>query len=171
MKNLSWKFLITFFFAVSFAGINARCVINTKTTTIIIVRHAEKATTEGKDPELTTEGKQRAERLSASFPGVSPDAFYSTDYIRTKHTLEPWAKQTSKEIQSYDATKQPEFAESLLKQPGKTIVIAGHSNTVCRLVNLLLNEEKYKDLADSEYDKIFVVTIENNKKTVKVLSY
>jgi 2,3-bisphosphoglycerate-dependent phosphoglycerate mutase len=59
----------------------------------------------------------------------------------------------------------------LLKQAGKTIVVAGHSNTIPGLVNLLLHDNKFKNLDDNEYDKIFVVTVENDKASVKVLTY
>jgi len=169
MKIPLLKLFILVFFAG--AGINAKSVTTKKATTIILVRHAEKATTGGNNPELSAEGKQRAERLRASFPGVEPDGFYSTTYIRTQQTLAPWAKQTSKEIEFYDAAKQREFAELLLKQTGKTIVVAGHSNTIPGLVNLLLKEEKFQNLADNEYDKIFVVTIVNNKPAIKVMTY
>jgi broad specificity phosphatase PhoE len=171
MKNLSLKIFIVLFFAGSLVGIDAKCVAQKKATTIILVRHAEKATTGGDNPELSAEGKKRADRLQASFPNVTPDAFYSTAYIRTQQTLAPWSKQASKEIITYDASKQPEFADSLLKQMGKTIVVVGHSNTVPVLVNLLLNQEKFQNLADNEYDKLFVVTINKNKRKVKVLTF
>lgn len=128
-------------------------------TKIILVRHAEKDTMGGSNPGLTADGVNRAERLSQSFPGISPDEFYSTNYIRTVATVTPWAKIAGKKVQLYDAKSQTAFA-TLLKQPlGKTIVIAGHSNTVPPLVNLLLGQEKYSLLKDNEYDKIFVITI------------
>jgi broad specificity phosphatase PhoE len=140
-------------------------------TTIIVVRHAEKDPAGGNDPALSAEGTARAERLSASFPGVVPDSFYSTNYIRTKSTLAPWATQVQKSIQMYDANALPQFAELLKKQPGKTIVVAGHSNTVPPLVNYLIGENKYSNLQDSEYDKIFVVTLQDGKGSAVVKTY
>jgi broad specificity phosphatase PhoE len=145
MKKFLMKLCIVLFFAGSLVGIDAKCVAQKKTTTIILVRHAEKATTGGDNPELSAEGTKRADRLQVSFPNVKPDAFYSTAYLRTQHTLAPWAKQALKEIITYDAAKQPEFADSLLKQTGKTIVVVGHSNTVPGLVNLLLDQEKFQN--------------------------
>ncbi len=50
-------------------------------TTIILLRHAEKDT--GDNPPLSTAGEKRAERLPALFPGIMPDAFYSTPFTRT----------------------------------------------------------------------------------------
>jgi 2,3-bisphosphoglycerate-dependent phosphoglycerate mutase len=139
-------------------------------TTIIVVRHAEKDTI-GNDPELSVVGKQRAERLPKSFPGITPDAFYSTNYIRTKATLAPWAATGQKTIELYYPSKLPELAEMLRQQKGKTIVVSGHSNTVPPLVNLLISEEKYDNLKDDEYDKIFVVTIKNNNANSTVKTF
>lgn len=142
------------------------------TTTIIILRHAEKDTAAGgDDPILTVAGTEKAERLSAIFDKVVPDAFYSTDYTRTRETLTPWAKQASREIQIYDPANLPDFADMLMKQKGKTIVVAGHSNTVPVLVNLLIRDEKYRALADTEYSKIFVVTIKNGKSKEKIITW
>jgi hypothetical protein len=46
----------------------------------------------------------------------------------------------------------------------KRIIIVGHSNTTPALVNLLVKQDKYKTLAESEYDKIWVVKIKKNKR-------
>ena len=140
-------------------------------TTIILVRHAEKASTGGQDPELTDDGRARAEKLTTVFPGIKPDVFYSTNFKRTKNTLQPWAKFAGREIQLYEANEASDFAKKLLQEQGKTIVIAGHSNTIPPLVNLLVGEEKYKNLEDSEYDKIFVVTVEHGKVSERVMVY
>ena len=114
---------------------------------------------------------QRAERLSASFPSVIPDAFYSTDYVRTMATVSPWAKQAGKEVQLYDSKALPDFADMLKQRKGKTIVVAGHSNTVPQLVNLLIGKEKYNQLADNEYSKIFVVKVKRNRVKETIITY
>ena len=114
-----------------------------ETTTLILVRHAEKDT--GDNPSLSLLGKQRAEKLPSLFPNAKPDEFYSTAYNRTVQTLEPWANARGKTIQTYDAGNQADFASRLKTQKGKTIVVAGHSNTIPTLANLLLNTSKYSD--------------------------
>ena len=139
--------------------------------TIIIVRHAEKEITGGNDPALSAAGKLRAKKLASIFPGVLPDSFYATNYIRTISTLFPWATTVHKNIIVYDAARLPEFAEVLKKQKGKTIVVAGHTNTVPPLVNLLLGTQKFEQLKDDEYDKIFIVTIVNGIAKVEVKIY
>ena len=141
-------------------------------TTIILLRHAEKDTIGGNDPILSAAGKTRAEKLITVFKAVKVDEMYSTPYVRTMETLKPWAQQAKLEIKSYDARNLKGFAEQLKLMKGKTVVIAGHSNTTPMLVNLLLGAEKYKALDDSVYSKIWVLTIkEDGTVTEKVIEY
>jgi hypothetical protein len=44
----------------------------------------------------------------------------------------------------------------------KRIVVVGHSNTTPALANLLIRQEKYKVLDESEYDKIWIIKIKKN---------
>jgi 2,3-bisphosphoglycerate-dependent phosphoglycerate mutase len=169
MKTAYLALLFTFVFI----GINkAEGQKKSKVTTVILLRHAEKEITEGNDnPPLSAAGIERSQRLPALFPNVVPDAFYSTPFIRTEQTLKPWASSANKEIQVYDAGKLLEFAEKLLSEKGKTIVVVGHSNTIPPLVNLLIHHEKYRQLPDNEYGTIYVVTIKNGSAKEKVIKY
>lgn len=143
---------------------------NNSATTLIILRHAEKDTV-GEDPKLSAKGLQRAARLSAVFPDIHPDKFYSTNFIRTRETLAPWAKATGKEIEMYRTDNLPAFADKLKSEKGKTIVVAGHSNTVPPLVNFILAKEKYTNLTDTEYSKIFVLTIKDARVDDRVVVF
>jgi broad specificity phosphatase PhoE len=152
-------------------GVKVKAQKEGNVTTIILVRHAEKETTTGNDPALTIAGKTRAQKLATMFPNARPDEMYSTPYIRTRETLTPWSKASGVAIADYNPADQPEFADELKKKKGKTIVIAGHSNTIPALVNLLLDADKYKTLDDSVYNKIFVITIKKGKAKSKVIEY
>ena len=63
------------------------------------------------------------------------------------------------------------FAEQLLKETDKTIVIAGHSNTTPALTNFLIKKNTYPALDESVYNKIFIVTVNNNNTHVEVIEY
>jgi broad specificity phosphatase PhoE len=54
---------------------------------------------------------------------------------------------------------------------GKTILVVGHSNTIPALVNLLIGSAKYANLADTEYDKIWILRFENGKYTETQFQY
>jgi len=78
---------------------------------------------------------------------------------------------TGKEIQVYDHRNLKGFAEELLKMQGKTVVVAGHSNSTPMLVNLLLKENKYQNLDESVYDTYWVVTVTDGKAEAKIMKY
>jgi 2,3-bisphosphoglycerate-dependent phosphoglycerate mutase len=143
--------------------------VKAQTSTYILVRHAEKEA--GQDPALTPAGELRAQKLLEVLKDYSPDAIYSSNYLRTRSTVTPLAKKFGKEIQFYNPGKQAEFAAQLLAQKGKTIVVAGHSNTVPALANLLLQQTTYADLDDSVYNQFWIVTVTDGKATAKVVTY
>jgi glyoxylase-like metal-dependent hydrolase (beta-lactamase superfamily II) len=70
--------------------------------TIILVRHAEKVDA-SQDPELSPEGRQRAERLMRIVKKYRPGAIYSTDFKRTRDTAAPMAARRKLRIETYDA--------------------------------------------------------------------
>lgn len=142
----------------------------TSTTTIILVRHAEKADRSA-NPALSAVGIERAKRLHEVLKEYKTDAFYSTNYLRTMQTLEPWAEKSGQTIKHYNP-RQPDSLVALLKnETGKTVVVAGHSNTIPALVNKLIGQQKYEDLADTEYGKIFIVRIEDELANVELRNY
>jgi hypothetical protein len=54
---------------------------------------------------------------------------------------------------------------------GKTVVVAGHSNSTPMLVNLLLKENKYPNLDESVYDTYWIVTVTDGKAEAKIMKY
>ncbi|MBX2930498.1 MAG: histidine phosphatase family protein [Chitinophagaceae bacterium] len=147
-------------------------------TTYILIRHAEKdttandATTMYANPPLSKQGMERAENLVTALKNYSIDDIYATNFIRTQQTVTPLAKKYRKEIISYDYKKLSAFADELLLQNNKTIVIAGHNTTTPALVNLLIKQQKFTALPESVYNKIFIVSIAANKEaTVQVVEY
>lgn len=136
-------------------------VLNKDAATLIFVRHAEKADDGTRNPPLTKEGEARAVRimkmLKKAYTRV--DAVYSTPYKRTELTAEPTAKEFGVEVQKYDPRAPNVFVKSLVKDhPGEVVLIVGHSNTTPFLVNLVLGQDKFKQLDESAYNEVFVVT-------------
>lgn len=160
--------LITLFISASTFAQNA---------TYILIRHAEKdttakgSTTMQANPQLSSMGQERAKRLITALHEYSLDEIYSTNFIRTKSTALPIAEVSKKEIQLYDHKNLKAFADNLLLQNNKTILVVGHNTTTPGLANLLLKESKYSSLDESVYNKIFIVTIQNNIASCKVLEY
>jgi broad specificity phosphatase PhoE len=134
------------------------------TTRLMFIRHAEKIQYSGMDPGLTEEGIARAENWAAFFERSGVDAIYSTKTKRTLSTAAPISEATGLDIIVYDA-RSVDINKIALVNAGKTIVIVGHSNTIPKMVNTLLGEEKYELIDDNQYGNLYVVTVENGKAT------
>ncbi|WP_323756048.1 phosphoglycerate mutase family protein [Roseivirga sp.] len=170
MKN----FLFVALFSFCFLGCTPQPaeVVEVPSTTFILVRHAEKGTDDPRNPSLNEEGILRAEKLLNMLSSAEVGAIYSSPYKRTRETVAPLASQLGLEIQEYNPSENTFADEALKSYQGKTILVSGHSNTVPGLANYLLGEDKFKQLDESEYSKIFIVTVDTvGKARVMVLNY
>jgi len=168
------KFKAFIFCVLIFANLN----VFGQNTTFILVRHAEKdisPTASKSDPELTAEGKQRAERLSALVKDCRPTYIFSTTYKRTIATASPTAQSIVPnyrlQMQFYDFDELEAFAAQLLQIKARCVLVVGHNSTTPALANLLIKQEKYKPLGDNEYNKAFFVSVKGGKTEDKVVEY
>jgi phosphohistidine phosphatase SixA len=138
-----------------------------KKVTVILLRHAEKdisATADKVDPNLSPEGRLRAERLVKEIKKYKPDVIYSSNFQRTRLTATPLAEKRKVSIEIYDHKKLDELAALIMNGKGKRIVVVGHNTTTPGLANLLIKQDKYKALDESEYGKIWVIKIRKYKR-------
>lgn len=141
---------------------------NDYNATFYLIRHAEKDRTNPQDPDptLTIDGMMRAKRWAVYFEPIKLDEIYITKYIRTKQTISLIAQQKQLTPKRYDPNKL--YSEAFLKETnGKTVLIAGHSNTTPMLVNQLIGEEKYQEMDDADNATLFKVTINGTEKKVE----
>lgn len=141
------------------------------TTTLILVRHAEKADDGTSDPGLTIIGQERAQRLASMLAPSGVDAVYSTPYQRTRFTGQPLAELMKLELKEYDPRDQDFIATLAKDHPGETVLIVGHSNTVPMMVNKLIGEQRYEQLDEKEYDKLFIVDVVFGNGKALILSF
>lgn len=131
-------------------------------TIIYLVRHAEKDISDpaNQDPDLTPAGIARAEALRTLLASEEVAGLYATKYLRTKNTLKPIAESASLEVKEYNAHDFSGLGNSILEQhKGKTVVVAGHSNTILPLIEALGAKRPVPDISDSQYDYLFKVVI------------
>jgi len=163
-SNLLFSILILLCFA-------CNSQVEAQTKTIFLVRHAEKADDGSRDPDLNEAGKVRAENLATILSTANVDFVYSTDYKRTRQTGIPLAKQIGKEIITYDP-RDGSALDKIIEESGTSrILIVGHSNTIPGLVNQLIQEEKYDQLDEMEYDKLFIVTLSGDTSDCLVIKF
>jgi len=134
------------------------------TTTVIFVRHAEKAVLPADDPGLTEAGKQRATELARQLVDADVvagiDAIYSTSYRRTEETVQPVATALNLPITSYDAGNTETVMDEIVRaHKGKIVLVVGHSNTVPAMIGNMGASKKVPQISENEYDNIYVVSI------------
>jgi len=134
------------------------------TTTIIFVRHAEKAETPPEDPGLSPAGQRRAAELSRQLVDADVvagvDAVYSTPYRRTQETAQAVADALDLPVNMYDASNTEAILETILdRHKGEIILVVAHSNTVPVLIANLGASKKVPPIAEDEYDNIYIISI------------
>lgn len=134
------------------------------TTTIIFVRHAEKAAVSGDDPGLSEAGRERVAELTRQLVDADVvagvDAIYVTQYRRTQETAQPLADALDLPVSRYDAADTEAVLETILKQhKGKIILVVAHSNTVPVLIANLGASKKVPAIAEDEFDNIYIISI------------
>jgi len=162
MKSIIFLLFPLFFFTFAVSDLFAQH----RKLTVILLRHAEKDVSEGADtanPELSAAGNLRAQKLVEIMNKYQPDAIYSSNYIRTRATVRPLARKRRMMTQIYDSRNLNQMRDLIVSGKIKRIVVVGHSNTTPALANLLVKQDKYKNLAESEYDKIWIIKIKRNK--------
>ena len=137
------------------------------TTTVIFVRHAEKALAPADDPGLSEAGKRRAVELARQLVDADVvagvDAIYSTSFRRTEETVQPLATALNIPITFYDADLKN--AETIMDEivkthKGQIVLVVGHSNTVPALIGSMGASKKVPKIDEkNEYDNIYVVSI------------
>ena len=142
--------------------------LSAQAATVVLVRHAERATTPGSDPDLSEAGRLRAAELATVLRHFHLDAVYVTEYRRTRqtgdstaaaHHLEPIVIATKGDPKLYAAAV---VAELRKMPPGSAALVIGHSNTIGPVV-AALGGPRVPDLCDAEYATLFVLELPGNQ--------
>ena len=134
------------------------------TTTVIFVRHAERAVFPVDDPGLSEAGKRRAAELARQLVDADVvagvDAIYSTSFRRTEETAQPVASALDLPITAYDASNTETIMDEIVRDyKGKIILVVGHSNTIPELIGNMGASKKVPQIDENEFDNIYVVSI------------
>lgn len=159
MKKISLLFFLVLSLAfVPVHDVKAKTVKEVKSshTTVVIVRHAEKAAYPHNDPPLTEEGEERAKTLARMLSKSGVSVVFSTNYIRTRETVNNYADPRGIKIEIYNT---PVEVADLIKSHyvGKAVLVAGHSNTVSSIIKALGLSSAPR--VNNEYNNFFIVTI------------
>ncbi|CAA9297231.1 MAG: hypothetical protein AVDCRST_MAG68-96, partial [uncultured Gemmatimonadetes bacterium] len=135
-------------------------------TTVILVRHAEKALEGGSDPALSEAGQARARALAAELADDSVAAVLVTRFVRTQQTAAPLG--IAPRVVPVEGAVEAHAAAvraAVLAHAGHKVLVVGHSNTVPALVAALGGPAGIT-IADTEYANLFTVVLEDGKPPV-----
>ena len=96
---------------------------------------------------------------------MSRSAIFSSDKLRTQQTAGPAAETLKLRPVAVPASDVAGLSKRILAQTGEAVLVVGHSNTVPEIVKALGGPA---DLAidESEYDKLFVLTLRPGQSPV-----
>ena len=137
-----------------------------RATTVIVVRHAEKVTSNplNQDPHLTQAGRQRALALYQVLKGRHVDAIITTQLKRTKETAQPTADSLRlvPEQVHMGHDQQASAAEVVqlirTRHAGQTVLVVGHSTTVNKII-AALGGPALGDVCESAFSNLFTLVL------------
>jgi broad specificity phosphatase PhoE len=140
--------------------------------TVFVVRHAERAdqaeggTMSATDPDLSPAGRARAESLAAMLKDAGVRSIFVTQYKRTQQTAVPLAQRLGVAPVEVGSRDLDRLAGRVRAAAGNVLVV-GHSNSVPNLLKALGIAEPI-EIADTEYDNLFVVTLGEKPSMVRL---
>lgn len=135
------------------------------TTTVVLVRHAEKELSAISDAPLSPEGEKRATRLAQMFGDNEMfgrvQQIYVTNTRRTQQTAAALEQRLNIPGEVVDAkTDSGVLARRVLRENhGAIALVIGHSNTVPEIVAALSGRKDVPPIGEEEYDTLYVVTV------------
>ncbi len=131
-------------------------------TTFYFFRHAEKEFDGTHNPDLSIAGKKRAQNYGTYFKDIKIDAIYTTDFKRTKNTIQPIAENKKLEPIIYNPS-QINYTDFVSEHKNQTLLIVGHSNTTPDFANKIIGKMTYDQIDENNFSNIYKVTIINSK--------
>jgi broad specificity phosphatase PhoE len=133
---------------------------------VFIVRHAEKASTGGKDPDLSVQGQKRADALAHILKDSQITSVFVTEFKRTQETAAPTARAANVSPTVVPANDVGVLVEKLRALNGNALVV-GHGNTIPDLLKAL-GIATPVSIPEDEYTEIFAVLIGNEPQLLRL---
>ena len=131
---------------------------------VFIVRHAEKASTGGKDPDLSVQGQKRADALADILKDSQNTSV--TEFKRTQETAAPAARAAYVSPTVIRANDIGALVEKLRALNGNALVV-GHGNTIPDLLKAL-GIATPVSIPEDDYTEIFAVLVGDAPQLVRL---
>ena len=134
---------------------------------VFLVRHGEKVD-HSDDAQLSAAGVDRAVMLATMLRSAEVDYVHSSDFIRTRNTAAPTAQAYGLEMEMYDHGDLPTLVKKIRSAGGRHLVV-GHSTTTPKMVGLLGGKPGPAVNDESEYDRLYIVTVGNDGNATSIM--
>jgi phosphohistidine phosphatase SixA len=165
-SNKQMKYLaFTFGLAALFLGQIAVAQQQQSATTVVLVRHAEKASNQN-TPEvpLSAQGQQRAECLARVLKDSGIKRIYVSDAKRTQQTADPLAKALGIKPTIVPAKDSNTLVRDVFYGTGGNALVVGHSNTLPGIIKGV-QAGTIAPLGENEYDAMYILTVLEGSST------
>ncbi len=149
------------FFLLALTLISSSCKV-AQTTQIYVVRHADRTTQD----DLNPAGLTRANELSRILFHTGIDSIFSTNTVRTTKTVKPLATALRLPIIFYSSVDNL-IARIIKNSKGKTVLVAGHSNTVPEIITKCRCVLPFVELPSTQFDDLFLMVLKEGKRHSK----
>ena len=124
---------------------------------VVIVRHAEKATNGGKDPDLSSAGRARADALAPILKDSGITAIFTSEFKRTQETAAPTATSIGVTATVVPAKDTVALVAKLHQLNGNALVV-GHGDTIPNMIKALGINSPI-NIPDEDYSELLIVTL------------
>lgn len=129
-------------------------------TTVVMVRHAEKASATDPDTPISEAGRRRAAALVPQLAAFKPTVLYASERKRTQQTLAPTAAHLGLKPKLHSSDAPEALAAEILKaHRGATVAVAWHHGPHEPLARALGVEGPLPPWTASTFDRIWVIRI------------
>lgn len=165
----AWRFRALLLVAIGMASLASPSAAQIEPLVVYAVRHVERAEDGTSDPPISAAGQARARLLARMLGDAGVTSIHTTDYRRTRSTVEALAAAEGVEVSVYDPGDLSGLAETLRTAGGRHVVV-GHSNTTGELVEAL-GGDGHGPIDALEYDRLYVVTLTPGGTTTVLLRF
>jgi len=138
--------------------------ITANSTTVIVIRHAEKETVSAADPALSAAGEARAALLARMFGDTQGagrlDAIYVSATLRSRSTAAPLAARLGIAPVVAAADDPKGLARRVLREnSGRRVMVVAHINTVPEIVSALAGRSDIPSIDEKDFATMYVVSV------------
>jgi broad specificity phosphatase PhoE len=133
-------------------------------TTVVVIRHAEKQLNAGDDPSLSEAGQARAALLARMFGADAHfgriEAIYVSATRRSQQTAAPLAAKLKIAVTIGPENDPKLLARRVLREHhGGHVLVVAHSNTIPKIVEALGGVGPIPPISDAQFETLYVVTV------------